>query len=255
MLRRVATIVFMLAAVVTIVHFALNVAHQKAEVKRLSSELESCTDRNTILIEQFARLAADGHFTPGEVLPHLTATQAKVLSQKVVEAVRLQLPIGVGDHYSPSGWMGDGELGERHLSIRGIPETHEGQSFVATKITYSPGHLEWAGIYWLHPDKNWGDLPGRTLQGAHVLTFLARGEEGGEVVEFKSGGVKNEERKHGDSYDKSIGRVVLNRHWTRYEIDLSKENLSMVIGAFAWIATADDNAGDVVTYVGDIEIY
>lgn len=97
------------------------------------------------------------------------------------------------------------------------------------KITYSPSapaNYHWAGIYWLYPDKNWGDYPGHYIFGADSLIFWAKGESGGEQVEFKIGGINqfpgyNQTKPYQDSCELlSTGIISLSQYWKRYAIDL-----------------------------------
>ena len=57
------------------------------------------------------------------------------------------------------------------------------------KVHYQPGAVGWAGVYWLSPANNWGDKPPKQMRGASKVTFWAAGQKGGEIVEFKAGGV------------------------------------------------------------------
>jgi hypothetical protein len=60
----------------------------------------------------------------------------------------------------------------------------EGKDTIETRIEYKQGPEKgWAGLYWQHPDNNWGDEPGVDLTGAKRISFYARGERGGEIVE------------------------------------------------------------------------
>lgn len=96
------------------------------------------------------------------------------------------------------------------------------------KIIYSPTQHDinqWAGIYWLYPDTNWGYFKGHEIIGAAQLNFWARGERGGEFVEFKIGGVNHfphhDPKKYSDSCDLlSTGIVALDKEWSQYSIDL-----------------------------------
>jgi hypothetical protein len=90
------------------------------------------------------------------------------------------------------------------------------------------------------------------LRGAREVAFLARGEVGGEIVEFKSGGIFRG-GPYPDSFEASLGSVALAKEWRPYRIDLSRGDLSNVIGAFAWVAAAADNGNRPMTfYVADL---
>jgi hypothetical protein len=162
----------------------------------------------------------------------------------------LELPMALTSEFFPSGWMGDGEAGGKYLSVSKIGANVNGKNKIATKITYRRGPNGWAGIYWQHPDKNWGERPGLDLTGARKITFMARGEKGGEVVEFLAGGIKGQ---HADSFKKSIGDTLLTPAWQAFEIDLEGLDLRNVVGAFAWSAPIPES-GELTFYVADIQI-
>src|ERR1700679_3623883 len=95
-------------------------------------------------------------------------------------------------HFAASGFMPDG----RCVAINDVWVDNCGGSRSCIQLkfdrdcTASPGATGWAGIYWLEPANNWGDVKGGfNLKGAKKLVFSARGEKGGEVVTFKMGGV------------------------------------------------------------------
>jgi hypothetical protein len=94
----------------------------------------------------------------------------------------------------------------------------------------SPPGINWAGVYWLFPDKNWGEHQGLDISGAERLNFWAKGEKGGEKVEFKMGGVNlyaepDTSKKNYDSCDLlSTGVRTLSTKWEEFFIDLSKKD-------------------------------
>lgn len=164
----------------------------------------------------------------------------------------IDYPVDLESLYEPSGWMGDAETGDPYVSFdryyRGArrPGDHDG---LVTRIAYSAGPAGWAGLYWQWPDGNWGDSRGRSLSARRVA-FSARGEMGGELVEFKVGGIGSDGgRAFPDSVDRSSGGIRLEPEWKRYEIELSDQDLSSVIGGFAWIVQARANTDPVVFYI------
>lgn len=167
----------------------------------------------------------------------------------------ISAPFIVPVYFYPSGWMGDGEHGKRYINLdtafRGRPRPDDNDG-VCNKISYQPGPTGWAGIFWQYPDSNWGDQPGRRIRGAKRIVFWATGERGGEVVEFKAGGIRDSRKRYQDSFEVSIGRVTLTNEWRRYEIPLVGQDLSNVIGAFAWVATGSANPNGLIFYLDDI---
>jgi hypothetical protein len=74
----------------------------------------------------------------------------------------------------------------------------------------------WSGIYWQHPANNWGDKRGGfDLSAYSKLTFMAKGEVGGEVVDkFFIGGITGQ-TEEGDSDEASISPVNLTKEWKK----------------------------------------
>jgi hypothetical protein len=167
-------------------------------------------------------------------------------------------PFELETEYYPSGWMGDGEgnEGPKYLTLTHEQATINGQPTTAIRIEYHRGPRGWAGIYWQHPEKNWGDAEGLNLTGAKRISFYAKGERGGEIVEFISGGITD--KTHKDQYKKSLGKKPLPTTWTPYTIDLSslsKEQLHRVIGAFAWIGAGGfDKDNRLVIYIANLKV-
>ncbi len=114
------------------------------------------------------------------------------------------------------------------------------------------------------PQPNFGAVPnaGIDLTGAVSLTFWARGQSGGERVEFFMGGV-GRDPVNGNAIapfpDSSPRRPALNTTfqlssaWQKFTIDLTGANLSYVLGGFAWVATLGNNPTGAVFYLDDIQ--
>jgi hypothetical protein len=161
----------------------------------------------------------------------------------------LTYPFPLDSKFFPSGWMGDGRQGTKYLVLTFVSADVNGENRIVNRIDYSPGPDGWAGVYWQYPNGNWGTHPGMSLAGASAISFLARGENGGEVVEFKSGGIQG---AHSDSYERSLGKVSLERSWTAYQIPLAGQDLSNVIGAFALSAPAPPTR--MTFYIANLEV-
>jgi hypothetical protein len=169
-------------------------------------------------------------------------------------------PFDIWSRFSASGWMGDGAKKEATKYIQLLEACRENphSAPLCIKITYTPGPDGWAGIYWLNKPDNWGQKPGENFQriGYKKLTFWARGENGGEVVEFKAGGI--DARKRGDEYiyidsfEVSPGKFVLDNDWKQYTLDLEGKDLSSVIGGFCWVANRAANSKGLTFYIDDI---
>lgn len=163
--------------------------------------------------------------------------------------------LDVGKSYTASGWMGDGESGTKYVQLNEACKEDPHSKPTCIKVTYVLGPKGWAGIYWLNKPDNWGDKPGDDLSkvGYSKITFLVRGEKGGEVVEFKAGGVKDEKKQHKDSFEVTTTKVTLEKDWKRHEMKLGGKNLSSVIGVFCWVASGTSNPQGLTFYLDDIQ--
>jgi hypothetical protein len=156
------------------------------------------------------------------------------------------------NHFTASGFMPDGKC----VAIDDVwlDNCQESRSCIQVKFDRdcTATGTGWAGIYWLEPANNWGDVKGGyDLTGAKKLVFWARGEKGGEVVTFKMGGV-GMGHAYPDSDSASLDPVTLTKEWKEYSIDLSGKDLSHIIGGFAWVGTAKENQSNITFYLRDI---
>jgi hypothetical protein len=127
----------------------------------------------------------------------------------------------------------------------------------------------WGGWYFMNgvlegeetqPKANWGDYPdaGFDLTGATKITFYAKGESGGEKVEFFAFGVGRDAetgvpiKPYPDSSPKvTLGYRTLTSSWKPYKLDLTGVDLSYVLGGFGWVANAKRNNNDDITFYLD----
>jgi hypothetical protein len=155
-----------------------------------------------------------------------------------------------GDHYIPSGFMGD----TSDIVIVGTSKNNPGKGAACIQIKYAgkaAGGQKWAGVYWQDPANNWGTIKGAgyNLTGAKKVKFMARGEKGTEVVEFKAGGISGE---YPDSFKAEAAPLTLTTDWKEYEIDLAGQDLSSVIGGFMFVLAKDKNADGATFYLDEI---
>ncbi len=155
------------------------------------------------------------------------------------------------NHYIPSGWMGD--YGDIKFNNICMENPHAGTTCI--RIEHVPRRSQgagWIGVYWQNPANNWGSKKaGFDLTGARKLTFWARGEKGGEIIsEFKMGGITGE---FSDTASAGIGPAMLTKEWKQYEIDLTGQDLSHIIGGFCFSTSGDDNPEGMVFYLDDIK--
>lgn len=173
------------------------------------------------------------------------------------------------NHYIPSGWMGDhGDLkfnpgwaknqdakGGKDMAGK---EKAGGAEDTCIQIKYTAERKQgngWSGIYWQHPSNNWGDKRGGyDLSGYAKLTFMARGEVGGEMIDkFLIGGITGQ-TEEGDSDEANISPVTLTKEWKKYEIPLKGLDMSHIIGGFGFAANADSNPDGFVMYLDEIKL-
>jgi len=158
------------------------------------------------------------------------------------------------NHFIPSGWMPASASQDLKLDINWKDYPFSGNSCMRIGYKNISG-TRWAGIYWQKPANNWGTVPdaGYNLAGATKLTFWARGDKGGEVInEFKVGGIFNGE--YIDSDIANIMHIKLTKEWTKYEIDLKGRDLSYIIGGFCWATSIDVNDPEgIVFYLDEIK--
>lgn len=156
-------------------------------------------------------------------------------------------------HFVPSGFMGD-TRGVR-LNTRSTGAPFKGRT--AIHVTYRPSDSSdhpWAGVYWQAPNSDWGRRDaGFDLSWATILTFHARGRNGGEVVEFIAGGMGKARDRYRDSLPiRTTGPVRLKQGWHRYAIDLRGGDLTRVVGGFAFSVSAMDNPAGAEFFLDEI---
>jgi hypothetical protein len=251
-LQRGATILGIAVAATTLVTFILDYSTTKGDLDRANRELVAEKERNRRAFELLKNSTSEGRIAQADLVKYLSEDDAAQIVRGAGIQITASLPFPLETQFFPSGWMGDGESGTTFISLARKPMPVNGESKIVVEIHYRKGPKGGAGIYWQYPDGNWGDQPGKSLVGARAISFSARGDRGGELVELKSDGIRG--KRYQDSFEKSLGVVVLDQRWKQYMIDLSQADLSSVIGAFAWSASAADNQGNLRFYLADLEV-
>ena len=144
---------------------------------------------------------------------------------------------------------------------------HQGTTCIENKFTGTG--LSWGGWYLMNgvlqgdetqPKPNWGNYSnaGFNLTGATTLTFYAKGQNGGERVEFFAFGVGRNANTglpiedFPDSSPKtSLGFITLTATWTEYTLSLAGLDLSYVLGGFGWATNAIENSNQPITFFLD----
>ncbi|MDV0446222.1 hypothetical protein MsAg5_00500 [Methanosarcinaceae archaeon Ag5] len=167
--------------------------------------------------------------------------------------------------FTQKAWMGNNNSGS--AAMFEAAEPYSGTSSVRMNMKVVSG--DWNGFMFLtgstdrngQPQLDFGEHDtGIDLTGASKLTFYARGENGGERVEFFMGGLGYDEYgrtdvPYPDSARKvSLGYVTLTDAWTKYEIDLTGKNLSRIGCGFGWVSNDRQNPGksNITFYVDEI---
>ena len=104
---------------------------------------------------------------------------------------------------------------------------------------------------WQNPENNWGSKDGGfNLSKAERLSFWARGEKGGEMLEFKIGGITGQ---FADSDTIGIGPLSLTSEWKEYRIDLAGTELFYISGGFVFAASRMDNPDGFIVYLDEVK--
>ncbi len=195
---------------------------------------------------------------------------------RVVNPTETTLPLYVyNDGCDPlngffsSGWMGElaHYIGDDSTSANpteiidelSTDNPHSGETCI--RISYSPSPAQWGGIYWQFPVNNWGKYPGYDFSNSLArydsvkLSFWAKGKEGGEKVEFKTGGINDPTLDYLDSYGPiSTGVITLTNEWKGCSLNLTGKDLSMVIGGFCWVTNYNQNPNGSTIYLDEIVV-
>ncbi len=151
-------------------------------------------------------------------------------------------------NFAPSGYMAD----VPDIKLTGSYKVVKHEGYPALKVTFlALGPSGWAGLMWQNPPNNWGDLDGGyNLSKATKLTFWAKGEQGGEIVEFKIGGTLS---NYPDSANISTGEITLSDEWTKYTLDLSDAEIHYVSAGFGMVLKQDTSPEGCIFYLDDIK--
>ncbi len=146
--------------------------------------------------------------------------------------------------YIPSGWMGN--IAAISMDPKCTTDPHSGATCLKCQYTAADN---FGGVVWQSPANNWGDQDGgKNLTGATKLTFWARGEVGGEKIEFKFG-VIGKDKKFSDTASGDM-TVTLDKTWKQYSFDLSNKDLSKIITGFCWVMQGQ--GAPVTFYLDDV---
>lgn len=180
-------------------------------------------------------------------------------AQDVVIQQPVKLPFNIfrdsTENFIPSGYMGD----TRDIILFENYKINPAGGKTCIKVVYNvkdpnskdPNWAGWAGIYWLNPANNWAAIKdaGFNLTGATKFKFMAKGNKGDEKITCQVGGVSGE---FPDSFKAEMQPTVLTKEWKEYEIDLTGQDLTYIIGGFMFSVNAKDSPTGCIFYLDDM---
>jgi hypothetical protein len=168
----------------------------------------------------------------------------------------------------PAGWFI--ETGSPETDLETYIKLEKGEPVtcllgeICYKITYETGQSSGGIIYWPKTCGNTGSedawkkvregtcginvLEAGNLKSIDRITFWARGNHGGEVLEFKVG-----DANLLPIPGRSSGKITLRSKWQQYEISLVGLDLTNAIALFIWDATDIDNPQGAIFYLSEIQ--
>ena len=124
---------------------------------------------------------------------------------------------------------------------------HTGNTCLRCEFAATAG---WGGVAWQYPANDWGGQDGGyDLTGAKRLSFWARGEQGGETVDFKFGIIPRD-KTYFDTAHGELRNVVLTRDGGATKSLWRKQDLSRIMTGFVWSLASPGRP--VVFYLDDI---
>ena len=196
--------------------------------------------------------------------------------RRVMDEYHTRFPVSedvssAGNHFHAFAKIPD-ELAPVDVNGSWSEEKHSGAT--SLRCTFLPRPPGFGGFYFQNgvllgeqtaPQPNFGTYPNAgidDLVGATALTFWARGERGGEEIEFFVLGVGRDAvtgEKVEEFPDSSFRRpkegtiVRLTREWKQYTISVGGLDLSYVLGGFGWVAAMERNPAGAVFFIDDIQ--
>lgn len=148
--------------------------------------------------------------------------------------------------YAASGYMGNSTAVRMNENYQDSPHTGK----TCLKVSYE-SNSAWGGVLWQSPANDWDGLQlgGADLTGASELEFWARGDSGGEVVNFVFG-VLDGNQLYRDSAKGELNDVVLKDEWVRYRFPLTGLDLRRIKTGFGWSLAGQGKP--VTFYLDDI---
>jgi hypothetical protein len=169
------------------------------------------------------------------------------------------LPFAVDRYFVPTIWSSQATVTLTPLSGSNTTTCNatrapaaQGDCHIVAIDTFPSDPSSSSGATWVYPARNWGRIAGLPVEaGAIRVRFQARGEKGGEVVEFHAGGVSG--YGNADTLSTPWQPITLTNTWTTYVIDLRGQDYGgFVLGSFSWSLDFSANKAPFKFYVDDI---
>jgi hypothetical protein len=114
---------------------------------------------------------------------------------------------------------------------------------------------DFGGICWKNRPGNAGEAPGDDLSAAGYrrISFWAKGARGGEVAEFRAGGLGDLKTRYRDSFDVTAGKLKLTPTWAEYSIYVNDVDLSSVMTVFCVLLHREDHPDAATIYLDDVQ--
>ncbi len=197
-----------------------------------------------------------------QVAPSTQVVQQPVSTRSVI--IYDEQPAQGARYWIPSGWMPDGGGISFNDSFEGdnYLRPHSGRTCI--KFGFYATQRDWVGIYWLYEGRWEPQSPAPNIftllnikKGARVrLKLFARGQTGGESVQFKAGGISK--GKYPDSLTPVVETpyIRLTNQWQEYTLDLTTRDLTNLVGGFCVVLDRfhNPNRNEVWFYLDDIVI-
>jgi hypothetical protein len=193
-------------------------------------------------------LACERSTTPGQAAPPVPSTEAAPV-KKSAPATTAAL-LDVTSKYPDTESVGAKR--RIHLDKAEPSQAHSPPEAWKIEFEKSGG---FGGICWKNRPGNEGEMPGDDLSAAGYrrISFWARGETGGEVAEFRAGGLGHIKTRYRDSFDVTAGKLTMTPRYSEYSIYVSDADLSSVMTVFCVLFHREDNDDKAVIYVDDIQ--
>ncbi|MDD2889486.1 MAG: T9SS type A sorting domain-containing protein [bacterium] len=139
-----------------------------------------------------------------------------------------------GNHYVLTKWMNSTAI---VLNQACTLAPFSGTTCIS--CSYFADSASWAAVRWV-------DTIGCNLTGADTCYFMAKGENGNEIIRFEVGG------EIGDPIP-ATKICTLSTTWESYTIPLPDGNIDNLKGEFCWVATSMYNTNGCTFYLDDIK--